>query len=208
MPRALEISLRIREPGFEVTGIYRATRDGRMRIDIFAEGRRVFAEALDSGVGREWRPDAGVTGIGRAAAAALRHGIELPGRFFTFAEMTGRGHRVRDLGKDAVDGEILRRLEVILDDGFRKQYWLDPSRCRVVLARDVRAFHPSVDPTEATIEARYSDFRRVGALEHAFRTDHRNADTHDWLGTTVVEVLLVDPDLSAVRFDLADLAPR
>jgi hypothetical protein len=34
--------LDIREPGFEVSGTYVATRSGDMRIDIHADGQRVF----------------------------------------------------------------------------------------------------------------------------------------------------------------------
>jgi len=35
-----------REPGFEISGTYVATRDGNMRFDIEAGGQRVFSEGL------------------------------------------------------------------------------------------------------------------------------------------------------------------
>src|SRR4051794_131570 len=44
---SIEINLHITDPGFEVDGIYRAARPGRMRIDVQHEGRRVFTEAFD-----------------------------------------------------------------------------------------------------------------------------------------------------------------
>jgi hypothetical protein len=37
----------IREPAFEVRGTDVATRDGEMRIDVEADGQRVFSEGLD-----------------------------------------------------------------------------------------------------------------------------------------------------------------
>jgi len=205
-PQRLEFHLEIEEPTFQVEGIYRATRDGRMRIDVFAGDTRVFAEALDGQHAYQWRPDAGVTRVGAAAAAALRHGIELPGRFFTFAAMEARGHRVEDLGLARERGRELRVLEVTLDDGHRKRYWLDAATCREVRNRDVRAFHPDIDATEVTIESRPSEVRLVDGLAVAFRSEQWNVDDDEWLGTTTVKRVVVDGDLSGVAFDLADLA--
>jgi len=42
----LRIQLDIREPAFEVSGTYIASRNMGMRIDIESEGERVFAEGL------------------------------------------------------------------------------------------------------------------------------------------------------------------
>src|SRR5260370_18740351 len=44
---SIEINLHIMDPGFEVDGIYRAARPGRMRIDVQAGGKHVFTEAFD-----------------------------------------------------------------------------------------------------------------------------------------------------------------
>jgi hypothetical protein len=46
----------------------------------------------------------------------------------------------------------------------------------------------------------------VDGLAVSFRSEQRNADTDEWLGTTQVTGLRIDPDLSEVAFDLADLA--
>ncbi|MDF2176902.1 hypothetical protein P2G88_01375 [Aliiglaciecola sp. CAU 1673] len=43
----ISLKLSIKEPGFEVEGIYRASKDGKMRIDIFSEGKPVFTEAYN-----------------------------------------------------------------------------------------------------------------------------------------------------------------
>jgi hypothetical protein len=44
----LEVSFRIKDPGFEVDGIYHAARPGRMRLDIFADGKRIFVPHMYS----------------------------------------------------------------------------------------------------------------------------------------------------------------
>src|SRR5437764_13768532 len=45
--QSIEVNLHIVDPGFEVDGIYRAARPGRMRIDVQAGGKQVFTEAFD-----------------------------------------------------------------------------------------------------------------------------------------------------------------
>jgi hypothetical protein len=206
-PQAFEFNIRIAEPTFEVDAVYRATRDGRMRIDVFAKGNRVFAESLDGENGWQWNPEKGVSPTNSAGTAALRHGIELPGRFFTFGELAQRGHQLEDLGEVQNQTDHFRLLNVILDDGHQKQYWLD-HECRIARHRDFRALHPDVDPTKVTIETRVDDYRVVDGLTISFRGDQYNADNDEWLGTTVVKSVLVDPDLGLVAFDLADLEER
>src|SRR5712671_2110214 len=52
---SVEINLHITDPGFEVDGIYRAERPGRMRIDVQAGGKHVFTEAFDGERGWQWQ---------------------------------------------------------------------------------------------------------------------------------------------------------
>ena len=51
---SIEVDLHIVDPGFEVDGIYRAVRPGRMRIDVQAGGKHVFTEAFDGQNGWQW----------------------------------------------------------------------------------------------------------------------------------------------------------
>lgn len=46
------MGLDIVEPTFQVHAVYRADRNSRMRIDIYADGKRVFTEAHDGQRGR------------------------------------------------------------------------------------------------------------------------------------------------------------
>ena len=86
--------LTINEPSFEVTGTYVATRDGSMRIDIEADGQRVFSEGLHDGQAWQWTAGEGITSQDEKSAAALRHGIELPGRFFLLQDLHKSGEKV------------------------------------------------------------------------------------------------------------------
>jgi hypothetical protein len=52
---SMQYALIIVEPQFTVDGVYRADRNSRMRIDVYADGKRVFAEAY--GGRRAWQMD-------------------------------------------------------------------------------------------------------------------------------------------------------
>src|ERR1700736_610220 len=52
--QSIEVNLHITDPGFEVDGIYRAARPGRMRIDVQAGGKHIFTEAFDGQNGWQW----------------------------------------------------------------------------------------------------------------------------------------------------------
>src|SRR5436853_1702904 len=72
--QSIEVNLHIVDPGFEVDGIYRAARPGRMRIDVQHEGRRVFTEAFDGQNGWQAHEQDPKGTASTKATAALRHG--------------------------------------------------------------------------------------------------------------------------------------
>lgn len=90
--QSVEFDLHITDPKFEVDGTYLAAWPGKMRIDLNADGEHVFTEAFDGQKGWQWE------GKGTAqkaatekATAALRHGVELPGKLFGLHELKRRG---------------------------------------------------------------------------------------------------------------------
>src|SRR6187397_1806702 len=52
---SVAIKLHITDPSFEVDGVYRAARPGRMRMDVYAAGKRVFAEAFNGERAWQWQ---------------------------------------------------------------------------------------------------------------------------------------------------------
>jgi len=63
-----------------VDGTYRAELPGRMRIDALIDGKHVFTEAFDGQEGWEWAGKGNQEAASDKATAALRHGVELPGK--------------------------------------------------------------------------------------------------------------------------------
>jgi hypothetical protein len=187
--KTVEFQLRIEEDGVALQAVYRASRGGRMRIDVSKAGQRVFSEGIDEGgaweqAGGEARP---VSRDGEAAAA-LRHGIDLPGKLWTLADLSRQGHRVERDGME-LDGEVLR---VTLRDGFTTWFVVDPKTCQITRKRDVRAFHPSLDSTRRWVETLFEDYRLQNGV--AFATLSRDVDlaTGKTLSTTTSTAVLLD----------------
>lgn len=178
--------LTISEPGFDVSGTYVATRSGNMRIDIEADGQVVFSEGLYRGAAWQWTSDGGTRDQDEAAAAALRHGIDSPGRFFTIEQAGERGAEVALEGEVAGDSGPQWQIRLVLPDGFSRDYFIDQETGRTVRERDYRAFHPAVDATRETVETRYEGELWVDGVVRFQRTDNINAETGNWLGTTLV----------------------
>jgi hypothetical protein len=195
-----ECDLHIVEPTFEVDGNYVATRDGRMRVDISLDGKRVFTEALDRRGAWSWSPDEGVKEGSAAAAAALRHGIEFPLKLFGLHEMKSRGHRLEPEGRETVEGTDYHVMRLTLDDGFEVRYYLNPDTWLIERERTRKAMHVDVDPTPQWIETTYSDFRPVGGVLFPHRQVERELATGKLLSTGTIREIRINAPLAAARF--------
>jgi hypothetical protein len=178
--------LTISEPGFEVSGTYVATRDGNMRIDVEADGQRVFSEGLFQGEAWQWTPGGGVESQDESSSAALRHGIDSPGRFFSMEQARQRGATITLVGTVTEGTGQQWQLRLVLPDGFSRDYFIDQETGRTARERDFRAFHPAIDDTKETVETRYQGEQWVDGVLRFTHTENINADTGEWMGTTIV----------------------
>jgi hypothetical protein len=197
--QTVEVSLHIKDPGFEVDGVYRAARPGRMRIDIMADGKRVYMERFDGDKGWQWNGKEEKE-EGATPTAALRHGVELPGNLFGLHEMQKRGHRIELSGREPIDGVEYYVLHVTFADGYEASLFVDPQTWRITRRRDVRALHPDVDPTKTTIESRKSDWRQVDGVWFAFAGEDVDLKTGKVIETTTVKEIKVNPPPDASIF--------
>ncbi len=202
--QSMRAKLRIKEPTFEVEGVYVATRAGQMRIDIYAGDQRVYAEGLmPNGQGGqcawEWNPgksaDEPAQCVGEKETAALQHGLVLPGHFHTLEDVAANGASVELIGEVETDAGAQWHLRLTLDDGYSRDYFISQESYRVVRARDFRAFHPGMDPTEVTVESRQLDPVEVDGVLRFGRQENFNADTNAWLATTTVVELVHNPEI-------------
>ncbi len=196
-----EAEIHIVEPTFEVDGDYVATRDGRMRVDILADGERVFTEAIGRERAWSWNPEGGVTTASAQGRAALRHGIEFPFKIFGLHEMESRGHRLTPAGRERIGDVDYHVLRLTLDDGFESRLYLNPETGLIERERQNRALHVDVDPTPAWIETEYSDWRPVGGVLYPHRTVEREVATGKLLATVTTRALRLNGAPAEQRFE-------
>ena len=198
--RSVEVTLHVSNPKFEVDGVYRAARPGKMRIDIMADGKRVFTEAFDVEKAWQWQDGKEPKEPGPVPTAALRHGVELPGNLFGLHELRDRGHRIELSGREEIDGVSYHVLRVTLSDGYETKLYVDPQTWRITRRRDVRALHPDVDPATTTIETRKSDWRKIDGVWFAFAGEDVDLKTGKLLEKTTLKEIKVNPPIEATFF--------
>jgi len=200
--QSIAVDLHIVDPNFAVNGTYRAARPGKMRIDVNAEGKHVFTEAIDGRRGWEWKGK-GTTTVEESAkaTAALRHGVELPGHLYGLHELRQLGHRIELIGREKIDGIDYYSLRLTLNDGYVTTLYVDPKSWQITRRRDVRPLHVDIDPTPTTIEQRMSDFRQVAGVWFSFANTETDLKTGKVLETTRVRAISVNPKIAEVRFD-------
>src|SRR5256885_13787340 len=198
--QSIEFDLHITDPKFEVDGTYFAARPGKMRIDVNAGSDHVFTEAFDGQKGWEGKRISQKPTT-ENATAALRHGVELPGKLFGLHELKRRGHRIELDGREKIDGINYYVLRLTLNDGYLTTLYVDPKNWLITRRRDVRPLHVDVDPTPTTIEQRNSDFRTIAGVQFAFASSESDLQSGKVLETAVIRGVKVNPSLVSSIFE-------
>lgn len=199
--KSIEVDLHITDPDFEVDGIYRAARPGQMRIDVNAGGKHVFTEAFNGERGWQWNGKGDPVDASPKATAALRHGIELPGKLFGLHELKRRGHRIQLAGREKVDGTNYYVLRLTLADDYTIALYVDPETWLITRRRDVRPLHVDIDPTPTTIETRTSDFRKVSGIFFGFANTDTDLATGKVLERIAVCAIKINSDFDPGIFN-------
>jgi len=206
---SLTFKLEIKEPTFEAEGVYRISRLGKMRIDIFVNGQQVFTEAFNGETGWQWQPgQAQAIIIGGKKVAALRHGIEMPGHLYTLLDMQAQGHNLQYVGDEIRDGSPAHILLLTLKDGHEKYYIIDAKSGVMLADRDQRAFHPDIDETEVIVESRPGDFREIGGVIRSFQVENHDLSNNEWLGTTTIVDIKVNQTIDDSYFESSNTRSR
>jgi hypothetical protein len=198
--KSVQYALIIVEPQFTVDGVYRADRDLRMRIDVYADGKRVFTEAHDGH--RAWQM--GDDGIPRDAsakgAAALRNGIVLPGKLFGLHETKLTGNKLELLGRETVDKTNYYVVELTTTGGDVIRHYMNPDNWLIERTRVKKALHPDVDPTEKWLETHFSDFRKIDGVLRSFKNVEIELESGAVIQTATVKGIITNPSLDDSMF--------
>jgi hypothetical protein len=197
---ALDYHLHIKEARFEVDGVYLVDRQGRMRIDLYRDGKRVFTECHDGAHAWEMDGDGKATDASTSGTAALWHGTQYPGQILALAELPAHGHRIEDTGRERIDGVDYAVLKLTMSDGFTTYRYVNLHTLRIERSRDVRAPHPDIDPKKTLLDTAWSDFRDVDGVLHPFVETQTDLATGKWNQTVTVQSIREPPALADALF--------
>jgi len=190
--RSIRIEFHLEEPTFTVNGVYCATRKDQMRVDIFADGERVFSEGLDGTQGWQLHQnDESSQPTSPAGTRALKRGIE--NHLFGLHELLAQGHALSLQGKETIGKADYFVVQINYADGDAAWRYINAATWRVERSQMHAALHPDVDPTETTLETRYADFREVDGLVRPFQDTQVDLTTGETVQTTTVKIISLNP---------------
>jgi hypothetical protein len=202
--KVVRIGLTIQEADADSTvdADYLASREGRMRIDILANGTRIYSEGIDARGAWEWvENNLQSTGSSPAGAAALRRGLEAPMILRGLHELAARGHVLTLLPAERIDDIDYHVIAVRFADGYVTRYYVNPKTGLIDRRRDTRPLHPDVDPTPTQIEERYFDWREFAGVRYPMASTQTDLASGKQLQKTLTRSLAVNPPLAPNAFD-------
>jgi hypothetical protein len=199
--QSVRIKLTIQEPTFEVDGVYVADRKLRMRIDIYDGDKRVFTEAYDGKNAWEMGENqASAKDTSAEGTIALRNGIISPDKLFGLDEVLAMGTSLQLQGRQEIDGINYYVVRFIPDPKDPVDLYIHPETWLIDRSRQTKALHPDIDPTLQTVEARYSDFRKVDGVLRSFKTVSTNLKTGQIVQTDTIHDVQTNVELSDQLF--------
>ena len=200
----IRIRPEVTEPEFTVVGDYRATRTGRMRVDIYIGNERVFSEGIDADGGwQQAGADAEFVETTPIARAALAHGIEF--NLFGLHDLEARGHRASLFGREEIDGVNYYVIHLAMEDGFERYFFVNPENWMVERYRETSALHPDIDDEERPAETIQSNFQEVCGVLRPFDTQKIDRETGEEIQRT--RALSVDCNLATDSLNIGRNEP-
>ena len=197
------------EAPYRDIAVFATDRRGRMRVDLFAEGERVFAESYDGSRAHQWMPGEGQKLASERGAIALSHTAQLPNHIFRLKDLVGNGHQLALVDRERRDDSRFAVLKLTLADGFETYLWVNEESGWVTRVRNTRALHVDIDSEEKLIETRISDFRPVQNIVHPHRIVEVDLHSGNVLAETTVHATELNVDLSERYFtDLVGEVPE
>jgi hypothetical protein len=193
---ALAYDLHIKESTYEADATYLVDRKGRMRIDIYIEGKRVYTECYDGAHGWQMDGDGKVVDSSEEGTAALWHGTQYPGQILALAELPEHGHTIQSTGRERIDGVDYEVLKLTMSDGFETYRYVNLRTSRIEHSRDMRAAHPDIDSKKTLLDTTASDFRSVDGVLRSFVETQTDLKTGKWNQTATVKAIRRLPALT------------
>ena len=203
--RAVLIDVEIVEGGLTLNGRYAATDRGLVRIDVYAAGKLVASEGVDSNGVWILGKDGPRPSVATGAANALTNGAQT--HLFGWHRFAERGHKLSLMPPETIDGVTYPVVKIQLATGADSYNYVDPVTWLAVRRRDERAYHPDMDQTKKRVETRFSDFVSVEGVVAPHRNVDLNLADGSVLSTNRVLARTLNPSFAADYFDRNRPAP-
>ena len=202
---SIAVDVEIHEGGMVLNGRYAATDKGLVRIDVYAAGKLVASEGIDSNGVWILGKDGPEPSVATGAANALLHGAE--NHLFGWHRFAERGHKLELMPPATIDGTTYQVVEVKYSTGHASYFYVDPVSWQAVRRRDERAYHPDVSMDKKRVESRSLDFQMVDGIIAAHRHEDYDLATGKLLAFDRVLSRRNNPTLAADHFDRERRAP-
>ncbi|WP_310468978.1 hypothetical protein [Sphingomonas sp.] len=205
--RALHIDVEIVEGGQTLNGHYAANAEGLVRIDVYAAGKLVGAEGVDSKGVWIWGGEkvGAQPSVATGAANALTNGAE--NHLFGWNRFAERGHKLALMPPAVILGRAHAVVEIRFGTGHISYFYVDPASGLAVRRRDERAYHPDVSATRQRVETRFTEFVAVDGVTAAHLNIDIDLATGKLLSTNRVLARRINPALPSDHFDRDRRAP-
>lgn len=182
--QSVSVTLEITEPTFTVSGYYRASRAGQMRIDIFDAGQKVFTEALEPDGGWQMFDDGTVSDLSTDGASALQRG--LINNLYGLHELPGLGYDLDLIGSTERNNSTFWEIKITAPGGFSEHVFLDKDTFLISSKVETSALHPDLDPEKTHQETFFTDYRETGGVLFSHKSETRNIETGGLMQTAIV----------------------
>jgi len=203
--RSIELTVEIIEPEFTLAGQYIATRDQWMRVGVYADGARVFTEALGPDGGWQMFDDGTVADLSPDGKDALLRGVA--SNLYGLHELPGLGYQLAFLGSTVRHDQLYWEIEQTSPDGFAQRLFLDKKTYLIASKVETSALHPDLDSDKTYQETFFSNYRDEKGVLIARRSVKKNIKTGDIMQEATVTRVSLNIEPEQARFERPESPP-
>ena len=156
---------------------------------VVGDTSRGFAEGFDGSSWEYFREKGFIRTTGEAEAAT-RRGSEFD---VSLIEYENKGHYVELLGHKIINGTNTYEIEVTLNDGWKKIYYIDTSSYLIIALRKAMPLHAVGDDIDYLVTV--TDYRQVNDVLYPFTQIERDFHSNKMISSTIWDTLIVNEEL-------------
>lgn len=199
--QSIEYDVELSVSGYPATAHYVASRAGATRIDVYADGQRVFSEAFDDSNAWQWpagRNEA--KPVDEELVAALRRGAVA--NLYRLHERPALGYRLRFDGNRMLDGSQYWQVSSTAPDGYRETFFINTENGLIERKWEHGFSEPASRAASPLSETRFYGFRWVGNTRLSFESEKFDTASGQRISEIKIvnaRVNLASPDSMAAR---------